>query len=149
MGALNSLSAWKEGVVTYSGEETTEAAASFAQLLPVDTVLTLEGDLGVGKTTFVRGLARGWGIADDITSPSFSLLHLYQGIRQLIHVDAYRLNSPEGLDDLLVWELTQSPWNVVIEWPERVANRIPRRHWKIKATTLADGGHQFKLFVSE
>ena len=147
MGSPQILSSWQAGVVTYSGEETNEAAESFAQLLPVDTVLTLEGDLGAGKTTFVRGLARGWGIADDVTSPSFALLHVYQGIRQLIHIDAYRLNSAAGFDDLLVWDIARSPWNVVIEWPEKVASRLPKKHWKIKATILADGGHQFKLFV--
>jgi tRNA threonylcarbamoyladenosine biosynthesis protein TsaE len=147
MGSPQILSSWQAGVVTYSGDATNEAAESFAQLLPVDTVLTLEGDLGAGKTTFVRGLARGWGIADDVTSPSFALLHVYQGIRQLIHIDAYRLNSAAGFDDLLVWDIAHSPWNVVIEWPEKVASRLPKKHWKIKATILADGGHQFKLFV--
>jgi tRNA threonylcarbamoyladenosine biosynthesis protein TsaE len=147
MGSLKTLSTWKDGVVTHSGDETNDAAKAFAQLLPVDTVLTLEGDLGAGKTTFVRGLARGLGIADDVTSPSFALLHVYQGIRQLIHIDAYRLNNPAGFDDLLVWDLTRSPWNVVIEWPEKVAGRLPKKYWKIKATILADGGHQFKLFV--
>lgn len=148
MGSFKTLSEWKDGVVTYSGDETNVAAEAFAQLLSIDTTLALEGDLGAGKTTFVRGLARGWGISGDITSPTFALLHVYQGMRQLIHIDAYRLNSAKGFDDLLVWDLTRSPWNVVIEWPEKVADRLPRNHWKIKATIQADGGHQFKLSVS-
>ena len=148
MNEGKTLSAWKAGIVTHSGEETIELAEAFAQLLPVDTVLTLEGDLGAGKTTFVRGLARGLGIADDVTSPSFSILHVYQGIRQLLHIDAYRLNRAADFDDLLVWELTRSPWNVVIEWPEKISERIPVKHWKIKATLLSDGSHHFKLIAA-
>ena len=145
MGSPADLATWTAGLVTFSGEETERAAAAFATLLPADTVLALEGDLGAGKTTFVRGLARGLGVPGDITSPSFALLHVHQGERQVLHVDAYRLTRPEGFDDLLLWDLAKSPWNLVVEWPERVAARLPRGHWTMQAALLAEGGHRFTL----
>jgi tRNA threonylcarbamoyladenosine biosynthesis protein TsaE len=148
MKSPKTLSDWSQGVITHSGEVTEEMAKEFAQLLPADTTLALEGDLGVGKTTFVRGLVKGFGITEDITSPSFSLLNVYKGKRMIFHVDAYRLTQASSFDDLMIWDSAVSPWNVIVEWPEKVAARLPRSLWKIKATILADGGHQFTLSVN-
>ena len=145
MGSPADLAAWTAGLVTRSGEETERAAEACAVLLPPDTVLTLEGDLGTGKTTFVRGLVRGLGVTGDITSPSFGLLNVHEGRRQVFHVDAYRLKSGAALDDLMIWDVARSPWNVLIEWPERVATHLPRGCWKMKASILADGGHRYEL----
>lgn len=139
------ISEWETGVVTHSAKETEERAAAFARLLPPDLILTLEGDLGVGKTTFVRGLAKGLGIHEEITSPSFALLHVYQGKRQLLHIDAYRLKQSSQFDELMVWDIVQAPWNIVVEWPEKIADRLPTDHWKMKATIIAEGSHRFTL----
>lgn len=147
MSSPATIADWQKGVTTHSAASTEIAAQHFANYLPIDQVLVLAGDLGAGKTTFVRGLVRGWGVTGDITSPSFALLNVYQGQRQIFHVDAYRLTHASDFDDLLIWDSTQSPWNVIIEWPERVASRLPRNYWKLKATLLADGGHQFVLEI--
>jgi len=148
MKSPKSVSDWTHGVITHSAEATEQAAQAFAQLLPADTTLALEGDLGVGKTTFVRGLVKGFGITEDITSPSFSLLNVYKGRRMIFHVDAYRLTQESSFDDLMIWDSAVSPWNVIVEWPEKVASRLPHSLWKLKATILADGGHQFTLSVN-
>ncbi len=148
MGSPAALATWIAGLTTYSGEETERAACAFAALLPPDTLLALSGDLGAGKTTFVRGLVSGLGIKGDITSPSFSLLNVYEGTRQVFHVDAYRLTRPEGFDELLIWDLAKSPWNVVVEWPEKVAARLPSGYWQIKTAIQADGGHRFQLTLA-
>lgn len=148
MKSPKTLSDWTQGIITHSAESTEELAKEFAQLLPADTTLALEGDLGVGKTTFVRGLVKGFGITEDITSPSFSLLNVYKGKRMIFHVDAYRLTQASSFDDLMIWHAAISPWNVIVEWPEKVAARLPRSLWKLKATILADGGHQFTLSVN-
>jgi tRNA threonylcarbamoyladenosine biosynthesis protein TsaE len=148
MKSPKSVSDWTHGVITHSAEATEQAAQTFAQLLPADTTLALEGDLGVGKTTFVRGLMKGFGITEDITSPSFSLLNVYKGKRMIFHVDAYRLTQASSFDDLMIWDAAVSPWNVIVEWPEKVAARLPRSLWKLKATILADGGHKFTLSVN-
>ncbi len=148
MGSPDALATWTAGLTTRSGEETERAAAAFAALLPPDTLLALSGDLGAGKTTFVRGLVRGLGVQGDITSPSFALLNVYAGSRQILHVDAYRLTKPESFDDLLIWDLAKSPWNVLVEWPEKVASRLPQGHWQMKTAIVADGGHRFQLTLA-
>ncbi len=140
-----SLDSRKAALVTRSGEETERAAEAFASLLPADTALTLSGDLGAGKTTFVRGLARGLGYAGDVTSPSFSLLNVLEGKRRLLHVDAYRLKTPEAFDGLMVWDLAKTPWNLVVEWPERAVGRLPADAWRMEAEMLPDGTHRYRL----
>lgn len=145
MGQTASLDSWKAGLVTRSGEETERAAEAFASLLPADTALALSGDLGAGKTTFVRGLARGLGYAGDVTSPSFSLLNVLEGKRRLLHVDAYRLKTPEAFDGLMVWDLAKTPWNLVVEWPERAVGRLPADAWRMEAELLPDGTHRYRL----
>ena len=75
-------------------------------------------------------------------------LNVYDGKRQIFHVDAYRLTQPEAFDDLLIWDLAKSPWNVIVEWPEKVAARLPLARWQMKTAILADGGHRFQLTLA-
>ena len=105
---------------------------SLGALLEPGDVVVLEGDLGAGKTTFTQGLARGMGIAEPITSPTFVLareLGIGHAVTPLTHVDAYRVGSLEEWDDLdLDFETTA----VVIEWGERVARALPRHRVHIR-----------------
>jgi tRNA threonylcarbamoyladenosine biosynthesis protein TsaE len=149
MACSPALSAWTNGLTTHSGEKTERLAREFAQLLPANTVLTLSGDLGTGKTTFTRGLVRGLGVQGDITSPSFALLNAYQGSRQILHVDAYRLKDPAGFDDLLIWDLVTEPWNLIVEWPERVVGKLPPEVWALKLKVVAHQGHHFQLTLPQ
>lgn len=127
------LERWRRGFTTRAAEETERAGEALAGLLPDGAVLLLEGDLGAGKTTLARGLARGLGVAGDITSPTFALLAVHRGERrQLLHVDAYRLERPEAFDELLLDELARPPCVTVIEWPERIAGREPPGAWRIR-----------------
>jgi len=141
------LRRWRAGFETRSAAETEAAGAELAGFLPEGKTLLLEGDLGAGKTTLVRGLARGLGVAGDITSPSFALLNVHRGRRQLLHVDAYRLTDPAQLDSLLLDEIKLSPWNLVIEWPERIRGREPAGAWRLRLTLEPDGGHRLALSV--
>ena len=110
------------------------AAATFvAALLPQEdaaTVVTLSGDLGAGKTTFVQGVASALGVTGQVTSPTFTLMHIYELVRQrwqrLVHIDAYRLEdaralAPLGWGDILA----DAGALVLLEWPEQVAGAIP------------------------
>ncbi len=115
----------RAGATTASAEETRALAARFAAALPPDTVLALHGDLGVGKTTFVQGLAAGFGIREAVTSPTFNIFTLHRGPVTLLHLDAYRLERPEQLEDLLLEDFMVSPWCLAVEWPERVAAWLP------------------------
>jgi tRNA threonylcarbamoyladenosine biosynthesis protein TsaE len=113
------------GVVARDEAETRAIAARLAARLPVDQAVALSGDLGAGKTTFVKGLAAAWGVREAVTSPSFTLCNLHRGSRLLVHVDAYRLASAEGWDGLMIEDFLVSPWCLAVEWPERVTNRLP------------------------
>ncbi|EDY83574.1 uncharacterised P-loop hydrolase UPF0079 [Verrucomicrobiia bacterium DG1235] len=125
---MNILDKLQAGVTTQSPEETYAIARELADTLPEEAVLTLEGDLGAGKTTFVKGLAQAWRIQETVTSPTFNIYNLYQGERQLAHMDAYRLEeSPEIWDELMLEELISPPFCLAIEWP----SKLPFIPWPI------------------
>ena len=110
-------------VVTESEEQTAEAGERLAATLRPGDVVLLFGDLGAGKTAFVRGLARGLGASgDEVSSPTFTLVQEYAGRIQLFHVDLYRL-EPAEVDDLGLDELVAGEGVVAIEWAERWQGR--------------------------
>lgn len=135
----------RSGVSTGSAAETEALAAEFALALPPDSTLALHGDLGAGKTTFVRGLARGLGIKDAITSPTFALYNLHRGPRNLLHLDAYRIEHPREVDDLLLEDFLISPWCLVIEWPEKIASWLPDNALRLDFGIAADERHSIRL----
>jgi tRNA threonylcarbamoyladenosine biosynthesis protein TsaE len=113
-------------VVTTSEAETQTVARELAATLRPGDVLLLSGDLGSGKTTFVKGLAAGLGIdPDEVSSPTFTLLHEYHGGRlTLYHADLYRLDKT-GSDDLGLEETGAQEGVLVIEWPDRLTHDMP------------------------
>ena len=133
------------GICSRSAAETEKLAARIGAILPVDTVIALHGNLGAGKTTFVRGLARFWGIQEAITSPSFNLYTIYKGNRQLIHLDAYRLDSSADLETLMIEDFLKPPWCFAVEWPERIPDAIPEDAWHLYLTINEDQSHQIRL----
>jgi tRNA threonylcarbamoyladenosine biosynthesis protein TsaE len=147
-GVLERLRA---GVATGSAAETQELGAALAEALPADMVLALHGDLGAGKTTFVQGLAAGFGIAGPVTSPTFGLFRLYPGkprrpgSRMLAHLDAYRLSSAAEAEALLLHEYLVSPWCLAVEWPENVGSWLPRAAWHLELGIGAKGLHTLRL----
>jgi tRNA threonylcarbamoyladenosine biosynthesis protein TsaE len=107
--------------------------------LPPRTILAFEGDLGAGKTTLVQAIARGLGVRAPATSPTYALVHRYQGRRgPVFHVDCYRLRSPEEAADL-DWEgLLREGDAVLIEWPERAGSWLPTPARRFRLHHLAD-----------
>jgi tRNA threonylcarbamoyladenosine biosynthesis protein TsaE len=96
--------------------------------LQAGDVICLQGDLGAGKTTFVQGVAEGWGSRDSVSSPTFIIVNVYRGVgdKQLFHMDAYRLDSTSEAEELdLDSMLSRGP--LLIEWPERMERLIPRQ----------------------
>jgi len=133
-------------------DEFRKYAARFAhQVLPKQseaTVVTLSGDLGAGKTTFVQGVARALGIQENVTSPTFVIEKIYNlsihppagGFARLIHIDAYRLESEDELKVLGFSELLQDATNLIlIEWPEKIPTLIPKSALKIRFDIADDG----------
>ena len=143
---MDILKTLARGLRTDSPEATQAAAAALADALPPDRVLALQGDLGVGKTTFVRGLARAWGIEGHITSPSFGVYQIHAGKqRQLVHLDAYRLKGPADFDALLLEEFLQSPWCLAVEWPQNIAAALPADALWLELSILDERAHLLRL----
>lgn len=110
-----------------------EARVFVAQLVPraQATVVTLSGDLGAGKTTFAKGVARALGITEHVTSPTFVIMKIYdlegQAFKRLVHIDAYRLKGMHHLKVLGWEELLADAGNLIlIEWPEKIAGAVPQ-----------------------
>lgn len=144
---MNICARLEEGITTRSAEECQAIAAEFALALPPDAVLALHGDLGVGKTTFVRGLARALGVTANLTSPTFTVFNLYKGRdgMTLAHMDAYRLEGPEAMASLMLEDFLVSPFCLAIEWPERVAAWLPAHTWHLHLGIHADQTHHLRL----
>jgi tRNA threonylcarbamoyladenosine biosynthesis protein TsaE len=98
-------------------EDLMDLGEAFGKLLGDGDVVALHGDLGVGKTTFVKGIGRALRITDSVTSPTFSIMAQYSGVMNLVHIDAYRLDRPECLE---VLDYVQPPYVIVVEWPENL-----------------------------
>lgn len=108
-------------VITNSPHETERVGEEFASSLKGGELILLVGDLGSGKTVFVRGLARGLGIdPDDVSSPSYTIVNEYPGRITLVHADLYRLDSPNAIEELALDELLVPDAVVVIEWGEKL-----------------------------
>ena len=112
-------------LITYSAEETMNLGQKFVALAKPGSTFCLTGDLGAGKTTLVRGIARALNIKSVVQSPTFNIMKVYfDGDRPLIHIDAYRLadvNTDIGLDEYIGYETGIT----VIEWPEFIKDLIP------------------------
>lgn len=129
--------------------ERTEAVASAvaANLADGDAVL-LEGDLGAGKTCFVRGLARGLGIDEAmVSSPSFVIAQRYPGgSRSLLHVDAYRVEGPPSLAGIDLEEMCREPGTVAaIEWPEKLGPLAPTRVLRVRLRSLGESARTIEI----
>jgi tRNA threonylcarbamoyladenosine biosynthesis protein TsaE len=112
-------------------ELTLEAMQAFGESLgsrlAPGTVVTLSGELGAGKTTLVQAIARGYGVREPVTSPTFALVHEYHGARSaVLHLDLYRLDGPHQLANIGWEDVLVSGALVLIEWPERAAGALPR-----------------------
>jgi tRNA threonylcarbamoyladenosine biosynthesis protein TsaE len=143
--ATNIFDRLRRGVVTTSADETRALAAEFGAALPRDTTLALHGDLGVGKTTFVQGLAHGLGIRDAVTSPTFNIFTLHRGPTHLLHLDAYRLETAQQVEDLLLGDFMVSPWCLAVEWPDKIADWLPPDTWHLELGITADEHHTLLL----
>jgi tRNA threonylcarbamoyladenosine biosynthesis protein TsaE len=105
------------GLICRMAEDLMDLGEAFGKLLGDGDVVALHGDLGVGKTTFVKGIGRALRITDSVTSPTFSIMAQYSGVMNLVHIDAYRLDGSEYLE---VLDYIRSPYVIVVEWPENL-----------------------------
>jgi tRNA threonylcarbamoyladenosine biosynthesis protein TsaE len=137
---------FRSGVFETSSEaETSAAGAALGRLLKGGDVVLLYGELGAGKTAFVRGLARGTGAnPDDVSSPTFTLVQEYAGPSvTLFHVDLYRL-EPAEIDDLGLEDLVSGDGIVAIEWAERWAGR-PEDAIEVRIEAAGEDGRRIQI----
>lgn len=136
----------RQGITTGSAEQTRALAAELAAALPPDTTLALHGDMGVGKTTFVQGLAHGLGVREHVTSPTFAIYSVYQGTtKKLIHLDAYRLEKEAQVESLLLDEFLVTPYVLAVEWPEKTGAWLPKESWHLTLSIVEGDKHRLVL----
>ena len=135
-------------ITTQSEEETATVGRELAATLSAGDALLLYGDLGAGKTAFVRGLAEGLGVhRDDVSSPTFTLIQEYRGGRlPLFHVDLYRINDPRELDELGLDEIAENGV-LAIEWAERLP-QPPQRAVRVSIEHAGETGRRIAIEAS-
>jgi tRNA threonylcarbamoyladenosine biosynthesis protein TsaE len=105
----------------------------FGRSLKKPAIVTLQGDLGTGKTTLAQAICRGVGVREDVTSPTFALVNEYHAERATVfHLDLYRLRGPDDLTNLAWDDVINSDAIVIVEWPERAGERVPADVVKIR-----------------
>lgn len=130
-------------VNVHSPEETEAFAAHLAAVLKPEDLLTLEGDLGAGKTTFTKGLAKGLGVARMVNSPTFTILKQYSGRINLNHLDVYRLENSD--EDIGFDELFESDAVSVIEWAKFIEDYLPDDRLEITITRQSEENRTIQL----
>jgi tRNA threonylcarbamoyladenosine biosynthesis protein TsaE len=127
------LVAWGEGV---------------GRMAKAPLVVTISGELGAGKTTLVQAICRGYGVRDEVTSPTFALVHQYAApASPVYHLDLYRLDNPAELTNIAWDEIVSEEAVVLIEWPERAGDRIPRVHVPVSLQHLPDDPSRRLLYA--
>ena len=130
---------------THSVEETEQAGQVLAKTLTPGTVVTLYGDLGAGKTAFVRGMAKGLNSPSRVTSPTFTIVNEYNGSLELFHFDMYRLASSDELFDI-GWEDYLARGGVcVVEWSENVSDAFDGTEIRVTIDKLSDTDRKITL----
>ena len=119
-------------VSTISSAETSRLGTKLGRLLKAGDVAALSGPLGAGKTTFVKGVVRGLGSKDFVCSPTFTLIHEYQGREKIYHLDWYRLKKVVSADRQMAEECFQDHAVTLVEWPERGKNILPKNSIRIR-----------------
>jgi len=133
-------------VTTHSAEETIAFGRTLAELLSPPKLVLLRGDLGAGKTTLVKGIATAFEAAaeDDVTSPTFTLVHEYRGLRvNLYHIDLYRIDTPRELETLGLDDLRSDNSILLIEWGEK----FPRLQWDVEIALEREGENGRRIKV--
>lgn len=129
-----------------SPDQTRRIGMRLGGALQAGDVICLQGDLGAGKTTFVQGVALGWGSLDAVSSPTFILVNVYRrgDEAHLFHMDAYRLDSTPEAEELdLDSMLNEGP--LLIEWPERIDGLVPGEHLWIRLEHIDEEKREMKF----
>jgi len=128
---------WK-GRVTSSAEETIELGESLSEFIEAGDIITLDGNLAAGKTTFVKGILLGLNFENEVTSPTFTLINEYEARHRVIHLDCYRENNLQRWINLGIQDYFYSDDVKLIEWPEIISMLIPKDRISIILTSVSE-----------
>jgi tRNA threonylcarbamoyladenosine biosynthesis protein TsaE len=136
-----------EEIITHSAEETTNWGREFSQRLKPPTLILLTGELGTGKTTLTKGIVSGLGAAheNDVTSPTFTLVHVYGKPAKVYHADLYRIENFHDFETLGMEDMFASPSIVILEWSERFPLQSPWPQIRLRLEHL--GGDARRITV--
>jgi len=135
-------------ITTHSAEETIAFGRKLKELLTPPKLVLLRGDLGAGKTTLVKGIAAAFEAAaeEDVTSPTFTLVHEYRGPRAtLYHIDLYRIDTPRELETLALDDLRSDNSILLIEWGEKFPRLVKERDVEIALDRESDNSRRIKI----
>ncbi len=122
---------WPKQFITNSEAETEQLAETLSSHFGSGDVIALHGDLGAGKTCFVRGLAKGLGSADLVNSPTFTIINQYNGHVPIYHFDVYRLQDDVEIEDLDIDHYLFDKGICIIEWAEKAIHLLPKDYWEV------------------
>jgi tRNA threonylcarbamoyladenosine biosynthesis protein TsaE len=131
--------------VTRSAEETQALGEEIGAGLGPGAVVACLGELGTGKTSFLQGVARGLGVASDVTSPTFTLVNVYRGRLPVHHLDAYRTDSLTEVLDLGLEEMLDGEGVTLIEWADKILPLLPARAIIVRISGLGDEPRRIEL----
>ena len=125
---------------TQTAEDTIELGKKIGRFLKKGDCIALEGTLAAGKTTITKGIAAALGIAENVSSPTFTIVSEYEGNLHLYHIDVYRLDSAEDFIGLGAEEMLYGNGVCIIEWSEKVREALPKKTITISLSVLENGG---------
>ncbi len=130
---------------SFSADDTFELGLRFGKETAPGTVITLEGDLGAGKTVFAKGFAKGLGISEHVTSPTFTIMQIYdEGRIPLYHYDAYRIEDPEEMEEIGYTDYFYGDGVCLIEWAGNIEEFLPEHITKISVDRDNDKGFDYR-----
>ncbi|MEE4262435.1 MAG: tRNA (adenosine(37)-N6)-threonylcarbamoyltransferase complex ATPase subunit type 1 TsaE [Desulfobacteraceae bacterium] len=134
-------------ITTRSVRETQDLGQKIGSLIKQPLIIALAGDLGCGKTAFVQGLAKGLEVPDGyyITSPTFTIINEYPGRHPLVHMDLYRLENIDGLEDIGLDEMLYGQAVIAIEWADKLSDNLPTRHLLLTMEIIDDNSRTLIL----
>jgi len=133
--------------IALSADETLQLGKTFGSALPKNAVIALFGDLGAGKTTFIRGLVEGIRSIDprNVSSPTFTLLNIYEGEKTVYHFDLYRMHSEEDFFNAGFDEYFTSGGICCMEWADKIASKLPTDTIKVTISHLGEEKRQIEI----
>jgi tRNA threonylcarbamoyladenosine biosynthesis protein TsaE len=138
----------RQGHLALTEAELVDWGERFGRAVRPPLLVTLRGELGAGKTTLARAICRGYGVPNDVTSPTFTLVHEFDAPRSpVFHLDLYRLRGPEDLANIGWDDILAADALVLVEWPERAGELLPENHVPIELQHLPNDPSRRLLYA--